>query len=458
MAEQESAKKPRRKRKVLRALVVLLVILIAGFAVFRLVLRSKVNSRLAAIREAGYPATCAELDAWYTIPESAENAADTFIDSFSYFDAWEEKEERRLLPIAGEAELPLRTEPLAQETKALITQYLTDNQQTLELLHRGAAIEYSRYPVDLRRGFECLLPDISNISDGAGLLTLEAVIHAENGKAEQAVDSITSTFGLARSLSKEPIIVSQLVRIACQAYAVSAMEHAINKTEFTDEQFVNLSQSLVNAEDPCAMTRAFAGERCMGLSAYKMPAAQILQVLYLFDDHTHLFGVLAIWLYRFVGLADMDLIVYTNVMNDYLKAIQLPPHKSLDAVDVIEENIKEISKIHILLRFMPGFSRCTTIDVRNAAQLRTAQTGLAIQRYRLATGKLPDSLAELVPTYLDAVVKDPFDGKDLRYKKLETGFVVYSIGEDGSDDGGKERPRKRTGPPASWDVTFIVQR
>jgi hypothetical protein len=107
---------------------------------------------------------------------------------------------------------------------------------------------------------------------------------------------------------------------------------------------------------------------------------------------------------------------------------------------------------------MPAFSRIAQIDTRIIAQLRTAQASLAIQRYRLATGKLPDTLAELVPAYLDAVVKDPFDGKDLRYKKLETGFVVYSIGEDGSDDGGKERQRKRSRPPTSWDITFIVQR
>ncbi len=84
MDEQNNAEKPRRKRKVLHTLLIVLVIIIAGFAVFRLVLRSKLNARLDAIRADGYPATCAELDAWYTIPESAENAADTFIDSFSH--------------------------------------------------------------------------------------------------------------------------------------------------------------------------------------------------------------------------------------------------------------------------------------------------------------------------------------------------------------------------------------
>jgi hypothetical protein len=86
--------------------------------------------------------------------------------------------------------------------------------------------------------------------------------------------------------------------------------------------------------------------------------------------------------------------------------------------------------------------------------------GLGIERYRLANGKLPENLAELVPAYLDTVSKDPFDGQELRYKRLEKGYVVYSIGRDLSDDGGTELlpPSKRTGGKESWDVTFIVER
>ena len=456
MAEEEIAQEPRRKWKFLQILVLLLVFIIAGFVGFRLVLRSKLNARLDAIRAAGYPATCAELDAWYAIPESAENAAEVFMDSISHYNKWKEDERKKLLPIVGEAKLPMRTEPLTEETKALVVQYLADNQQALELLHKGAAMEHSRYPIDLSKGFEAQMPALSYIRDGARLLELEAILHAENGKPEKVVDSITSTFGLARSLSKEPILVSQLVRIACQALAVSALEHAINRTEFTEEQLVSFSQMLVNAEDPCAMTRAFVGERCSGLSIFQMPAAQIPQVT---DGGSSPLAFVAYGLYKFSGLADMDAAIYLDLMNDYIKAIQLPPHQRREAADAVDSRFEKTSRIHVLLHLiMPALSRVTSIDVRIAAQLRTAQTGLVIERYRLAAGKLPDTLADLMPTYLDAVPKDPFDGKELRYKKLETGFVVYSIGEDGSDDGGKERPLKRTRPPAPWDVTFIVQR
>ncbi len=457
MDDNQTTEKPRRKRKVLHTLLIVLVIIIAAFWAYRSALRARLNARLDTIAAAGYPVTCAELDAWYTIPESAQNAADIFIDSFSHFDKWEDEEKRKLLPVVGLAKLPLRTEPLTEETKALITQYLADNQEALELLHKGAAIEHSRYPVDLSKGCVALMPHLSDLRTGIMLLNLEAVVHAENDKTQSAARSIKSIFGLARSLSKEPIFISQLVRIACQAFAISALEYAVNRTEFSDEQLVNLSQTLVNAEDPNAMSRTFVGERCAGLSIFKMPAAQIPRVAD--GGSSSPLVVVAITLYKFAGLADMDAAIYLDTMNDYIEALKLPPQKRRGAADAVEAGFVKISRIHILLYIiMPALSRATTLDVRNVAQLHTARAGLAIERYRLAAGKLPDTLAELMPTYLDAVPKDPFDGKDLRYKKLETGFVVYSIGEDGNDDGGKEKPRKRTRPPAPWDVTFIVQR
>jgi hypothetical protein len=89
------------------------------------------------------------------------------------------------------------------------------------------------------------------------------------------------------------------------------------------------------------------------------------------------------------------------------------------------------------------------------ALLDAARVGLTVERYRLADGKLPESLNDLVPKFLESVPIDPFDGKPLKYKKLDPGFVIYSIGEDQQDDGGKERGPKREKP---WDVTFIVER
>ena len=58
---------------------------------------------------------------------------------------------------------------------------------------------------------------------------------------------------------------------------------------------------------------------------------------------------------------------------------------------------------------------------------------------------------------MEAIPEDPFDGRPLRYKKLEKGYVVYSIGPDGVDDGGLEKaPADPDADPP--DITFTVER
>jgi hypothetical protein len=45
---------------------------------------------------------------------------------------------------------------------------------------------------------------------------------------------------------------------------------------------------------------------------------------------------------------------------------------------------------------------------------------------------------------------DPFDGKPLRYKRTEPGYMVYTIGPDGVDDGGRERGPNERGENPDW--------
>ena len=452
MNKNEPTPGKHRRLKVSNILIMILLVCIGAFAFFRLNLKSKLQTRIDAVRAAGYPVTCAELDQWYKIPPNVENAAYTIIDAFSCYKKWD-KEEAKPLPVVGRAELPARTEPMSEEMKTLIAQYIADNNEALERLHAGAAIQHCRYPVDLSAGFETLLPDLSEIRAGIFLLKLEAVLHTENGDSESAIRSIKSCFGIARSLAREPITVSQLVRSACQNVAATTTEYCINRIEFTDEQLLELIESVQNSERISDMTCAFVGERCNGISFFKAPGSVDPDLI----GGVPFRPILA--LYKAIGMADSDAIIYLDLMEEYIKIGQLPVHQRQEAVKAVETRFQSTSRVHVLFYvIMPALARITTIDTRNIAQLCTTRVGLAIERYRLATGKLPDALAELVPNYLDAVPRDPFDGTELRYKKLETGFVVYSIGEDLIDDDGKERPAGKKEKGESWDVTFIVER
>ncbi len=81
-----------------------------------------------------------------------------------------------------------------------------------------------------------------------------------------------------------------------------------------------------------------------------------------------------------------------------------------------------------------------------------AAAGVSVGRYALRHGHLPSDWADLVPEELPFAAVDPFDGKPLRMKLIEQTVVIYSVGPDFQDDGGRPIDREEKG-----DLTFVVR-
>ena len=77
---------------------------------------------------------------------------------------------------------------------------------------------------------------------------------------------------------------------------------------------------------------------------------------------------------------------------------------------------------------------------------RALETRIAIERYKRRHGSYPGTLDLLVPEFLAAVPQEPWGPGPLHYRALPApdeygrGYVLYSVGEDGVDDGGKMQP------------------
>ena len=91
----------------------------------------------------------------------------------------------------------------------------------------------------------------------------------------------------------------------------------------------------------------------------------------------------------------------------------------------------------------PAFLPASFKEASFSAERRLLITALALQAYqREHNGKPPETLAELTPGYLTVIPDDPFapsPNTPFRYRK-ESGsnrFVLYSVGPNGKDDGGK---------------------
>jgi hypothetical protein len=71
---------------------------------------------------------------------------------------------------------------------------------------------------------------------------------------------------------------------------------------------------------------------------------------------------------------------------------------------------------------------------RENVALRATRVMLALRAFQMTHGQLPQSLAELLPDFLETIPLDDFDGKPIRYlPELKT---IYSVGSDLTDNGG----------------------
>jgi len=86
---------------------------------------------------------------------------------------------------------------------------------------------------------------------------------------------------------------------------------------------------------------------------------------------------------------------------------------------------------------VPNLGKATQRAAWTQAFIRQAAIACALERYRLAQGEYPDSLAALVPRFMDRVPADVISGEGLRFRRLADGsYLLYSVGWNGTDDGG----------------------
>lgn len=69
---------------------------------------------------------------------------------------------------------------------------------------------------------------------------------------------------------------------------------------------------------------------------------------------------------------------------------------------------------------------------------RLTRLAVAMKLHRLEEGACPDSLKALCPDPLEELPPDPFTGEHFRYERRGKGFLLYSLGRNGEDDGGSD--------------------
>lgn len=425
--------------------------------VWRLALDRLVVAQFAAIHEKSWPVTLAELNRWYPRVPPGENVAVLLGKAFTSLSLRSDSFlSQRDNPGSGSSREDSPTGPRQQ----MVEDYLNRNDDALVLLHQASHVPQSRYPIDLGTFSIRPYPHLANLLYSAHLLEAEAINEMHCDNPQSAVVSVQSLFALSHSLVKEPLVRSYLARLECQRIAIGSLQNLLSETALDDAQLDSLGDALEKAEDQRGLARAFIGQRCIGIYGFNLlgdtldltllPVARshplrqriLVKLSVLFSSPAYLYGL--------CGLLRWDELDYLRFMDRYIQTAQMDFPERIDAARELARMLEQQGKLHAFsrgwLRGMNG-PRVILKDASITASLRAARIAVAIERFRLAHGELPHTLAELDPFGLRALPSDPFDGQPLRYRKLANGYAVYGLGEDGADSGDRKK-----------DVAFVVER
>jgi hypothetical protein len=361
------------------------------------------------------------------------------------------------------------------EQKNLLKRWIQEQHDALELIVEGSRKPYywriyksgGRNP-NVMLGV--LLPNLSDFRNLARTLRLRADLHAEQGEYEEAFDDLKSCYSFGRHLKGDKFLIEQLTGIALEAISVRTIRDILAKYEIDSKLLMDLQHSFEQIIENEKFT--------ISLEAEKLFIYDEIQRCFT-DGH---FGGGHLYLSRMISLSGdyhNDLafeeiisprqwpravnVLFTHPDKQQTREMAdrfydfwtTLSHKTLAQIKADGINPeKEASKIiegNVFLQILePALTRINHIACRNKTDVRATVAVLAVKRFEKEKGRCPASMEELVKAgYLKKLPVDPFSDGPFVYKMTDSGFILYSLGENLKDDGGKLGLTKR-GKPRMW--------
>jgi hypothetical protein len=338
---------------------------------------------------------------------------------------------------------------LNAEQERLLRELLTRSAEAVELARQMPDYPYGRYSTTWTKDFvSTLLPHVQEAREVADLLGYDARLRAQGSDVAGACHDVKAILYASRAIGDEEILISQLVRIACDRVAVRILEKILACGRAPEKTLLDLQKEFEQeAQTPFFLT-GLRGERAgMDYMLENIEKGKISLEEYrrLVNGFATFYAMVYESPSRNGFLMDLNCLrLYSNVsgerakmlhyLNEMVAFAKLPPWEMVDAVEAKDKELKQDPYFWVL-----DHAYCGNIardDVRAKAEMRSAYTALAMERFHLAKGRWPDKLQELVPDYLSAVPIDPFDGAPLRLARKDSSILVYSVSDDKEDQGG----------------------
>ncbi len=279
-----------------------------------------------------------------------------------------------------------------------------------------------------------LMESTQNLRMVASILDTDAVILASDGDGNSALRTTHAILNTARAVGDEPFMISTLVRIALTTIACRSAKRTLGWSEPT-AGLAELQSAFAEELGVPRLTYGLRGERAMQYLLMENIDSGAL-------DPNSVESKSATGIKGRLGTAPMRRTLpnqqayLLDIYGQMLAAEKLEGKERIAAFAAVKpaQGTGFVSLLMSLL--LPSTLKVGDAESRCRAILGTTIIALACERFRLANGRFPNSIAEIPKTLLPKVPDDPFTGDPLVFKTLADGIVIYSVGADLVDDGG----------------------
>ncbi len=370
------------------------------------------------------------------------------------------------------------------EQKQLIEKWLSDNEETLELVITGSQKPYY-WPEYVNKNksdgmIGVIIPSLSGFRTLCRSLVWRAQLRAEKDQFEDAFSDIKSCYRFGQHLRGNKTLIEQLVGIAIEAISVRTIRDIISEFKIEPALLTALQKDFEQITLGEDFTVSFKGERLfvndeiqrcftegrLGGGHLYLPRLRdlggsigfggfenadfydvLIQIGHIFFTHPNK--------RESREMADRFYAFWEKI------AAENPGQLQAKGIDFNKESI-QIIKGNLFLEIMaPALGKVNEISYRSKTEVQATLLLIVLLRYKQNVGTYPNSLEELVTAgYIKEIPIDSFSDKPLVYKKIGDDFTLYSVGLNFSDDGGqigkdsKDKPKLWTdnGDAVFWPI------
>jgi len=304
------------------------------------------------------------------------------------------------------------------------------------------------------------LPVLGTMRDGARGLEVRAMNNIGENRLPEAWQDILTIYRLSGLMTQNGTLVDQLVAIAIRGMGDRAAMNLLNSPNMTKELARQIRSDL--AALPAVSTTADSMnniERLISLDEVVHIKTNGLNQVTTGDNSTSPVEIASIdWniVLEKVNATFDDMVAAMQqseaekraaALKDFeleLNAEQDQAHRpGTWAAALFSRTARsDLTGKIVVGMLLPAMQAANQAEERTRATFAMTQLAAALAEYRAVHGKYPAKLDDITPDILAEVPTDVYHSKPYIYRRIDDGYLLYTVGGNGKDDGGSnERTR-----------------